>query len=118
MNKHFVILSQGSYSDYFPYYYMGDIEITQEELTKKAKEIRDFLIDEYEKLPERIEKDAPTWRKVEMEHYSPETNKTIYKPNFEDWLPLMEKWLFEEKKYEKLPDKIAEINVEFELGGI
>jgi len=106
--KYFVILSTGEYSDYEPHYFMGDIPITQEELDKKSKEITDYLIAEYESFPERPA--TVSWYDREMERYDPITNERVPQPYFYTWFPLMEKWLVEEKGYEKLPDNIPEIN--------
>lgn len=107
--KYFVILSYGAYSDYEPIYFMGDIPITQKELDRKGKEIGDYLIAEYESLPER-----PDDREG-VEKYDPATNKTIFSPSFEEWFSLMKKWLLKEKGYEKLPSDIPEINVYYDI---
>ena len=111
--KHFVILSNGAYSDYSPIYFMGDIPITQEELDRKGREIGDYLIAQYEALPER-----PTtafWDDRKMEKYDPVTNETIYSLSYEEWFPLMKKWLLEEMGYEELPSDIPEINIHYDI---
>ena len=114
MKKYFVILSEGAYSDYSPDYYIGYIEITQEELSEKGKEVGRFLMEQYNLLPERKSTSVYEWDKDKMEKYDVNTDKTIFVPSDRDWQPIMEQWLFE-KGYEKLPDNIPEINIYYDL---
>ena len=51
--EHYVILSNGEYSDYSPTYFRGEREITQNELDEQGVRIGDECMDWYENLPER-----------------------------------------------------------------
>lgn len=115
MNKHFVILSEGEYSDYTPTYYIGDVEITQEEFDKKALELGDKLIEQYELLPDRPYIPKYNFETQTSEKYNPETNERVRRPWGSDFIKVMEKWLIEEKGYEKLPTEIAEIRCEYDF---
>jgi len=111
-NKYFVVLSQGAYSDYSPDYYIGDEPITQKELDVKGAEVGDFIISEFEKLPERPFSGEYNYSNETVEKYDPKTNKRMWQPGFSEWQPLMENWL-KEKGYKKLPTSLPEINVSY-----
>ena len=107
--EYFVILSDREYSDYDPIYFMGDNQITKKELNKKGREVGDLVLNEFEKLPKR--KSTSPWE-GETESYNPETEKTVYSPDFGKWYLIMEKWI-EQKGFKKLPENIPEINVAY-----
>ena len=106
--KHFVIISSGAYSDYTPAYFMGDIEISQKEFNEKGKEFSDLMIEEFQKLPIKLSEFGTEIR------YNPENNEEYPSPDKEKWTILMEKWLTE-KGFEKLPDNIPEINIDYDV---
>jgi len=107
--KYFVILSSGAYSDYSPNYYMGEVEITDKEFDRKGIEVGDKLIEEYLLLPERPSTSKWSWEENKTERYD-EKGEVIYPPGDAEFEKIMEKWLLEEKGYEKLPEDIPEIN--------
>ncbi len=113
--KYFVILSVGAYSNYSPYYYYGDNEITKEQLDKKGEEVGDKLMEEYLSLPERKETSGFTWKENETERYNPNTKETVYPPRDMEFIEIMEKWLLEEMNYEKVDDDCPEINVYYDI---
>lgn len=124
----FVILSSGSYSDYYPTYYMGTVEITQEDLDQKGTEIGDMLLAEWNAVRRVHHVHEITWREetcdVTASRYSSvcpefdevdESGKKISKSSIDKkWNPLMEEWL-DEKGYKKLPEKIPEINIYYDI---
>jgi len=113
--KYFVILSEGSYSDYSPTYFMGDIKITQKELDKRGKEIGDIVLEWYKKLPERVEENGYKLNDNGMEKYNTETKETIYSSDMEEkWTTRMKIWLKVDKKYKELSDNIPEININYD----
>lgn len=121
--KYFVILSEGAYSEYSPEYWMGDIEITQEEFDKKGKEIGDLVIEEFNKLPARKHTCDRGNREYCFHYYSydngyvrfdPLTNKEYSRPPQSRWQEKIEAWLTE-KGYSKLPCDIPEINCHYDF---
>lgn len=110
--KYFIILSAGAYSDYEKTYYMGDREITEEELYKKGEQVGDLLLKEYNEYPARIIKNS--WGDDVKELYNPENNETVNIPYYTDWIKLMEEWLKKEG-YTKLPTDVPEINCYYDF---
>jgi len=114
--KHYLILSEGAYSDYSPIYFSGSKEITQKEFDKKGEEVGDKLFAWFDTLPEREHKTGlyhnthyssckPT------EKYYPETGEMAYSGGLaEKWFKEMEKWILSQG-FERLPEEIPEINV-------
>ncbi len=114
---HFAILSEGSYSDYSPRYYIGDYALTNDEFQKKGKEIGDLVIREFESYPERPHVCRSEWccslySSAETEKYDPSTNDRVYRVDEEKWTKLMEEWL-SALGFERLPEGIPEINIEY-----
>ena len=110
---YYVILSEGSYSDYSPTYFVGEIEITDKEFQAKGEEVGDKLIAEFESFPQRSDTSGYSWDKNEMERYNPETDETIFSSEFaEKWHNQMTEWLHS-KGYTELPTHIPEINVSY-----
>jgi len=115
--KHFAILSKGCYSDYSPDYYIGDYPLTQAEFTKKAKEVGDAVIGEFENYPEREHVCKSDWcyhgsEAMTTDKYDPTTNKRVYNVDEEKWYRVMTEWLTS-LGFEALPENIPEINIEY-----
>jgi len=119
--KHYLILSDGCYSDYSPTYYTGDKEITQEEFDAKGKEIGDSLYDKLSKCKTRVhdrkECSKTHWRGVcnheETELYWDDTLKKASSSQLSGmWFKEMEKWIIEQG-FEELPKNIPETNVAY-----
>lgn len=111
--KHFVILSSGAYSSYSPIYFMSDNLLTKEELDKKGIEVGDKLFEEFDKNPERPTKSTWESNKGRLEKYSIMNGETLYPPNGDEFIEIMEKWLVEEKGFKKIPNDLPEINVSY-----
>lgn len=115
--KYYLILSSGCYSDYDLTYYVGEKEVTQEELDKKAVEIGDKCLADYEALPERKHVCYSSWccsilKKGDLEKYDPETNELVYDPFLGKAWPMLEKWV-EDQGYTALPDSLPEVNIAY-----
>ena len=114
MKNHYVILSVGAYSDYSPQYFVGETEITQEELTKKSLEIGDEMWKVWEELPEKERRD---WRgEMVMGKYDPENPKKYMgnSPRNEDFIEKMTEWLYS-IGYTEIPNGLPEINVYYDV---
>ena len=115
--KHYAILSSGCYSDYSPVYYIGEYPLTQEEFTKKGKEVGDMVIAEFENYPERPHVCREDWccfrpGELKTEKYNPSTDKRVYAVDNNKWTKTMEDWLFS-LGFEKLPESIPELNIAY-----
>ncbi len=115
--KYYAVLSQGCYSDYSPEYYIGEYPLTQEEFEKKAKEVGDAIISEFENYPEREHICKNTWccyppNKMKTEKFNPATGERVYSPDEQKWEKIMVEWL-QSLGFEKLPKEIPEINIEY-----
>lgn len=117
--KHYLILSEGAYSDYSPIYFVGDREITQSEFNQKGREIGDSVIKEWEALPTRPHvceewcfHGAPIPPKLEK--YDPlNDNKFAGSyPRGDRWMKLMEEWIVSQG-FERIPENISEININY-----
>jgi len=113
MNEVFyVILSQGAYSDYSPIYFVGEIEITQEELESKGREEGDKLYEWLGSLPKR-DRYVRWLERTESETYDPVTNQAVYSFQLaEKWFKIMTEWL-ESRGFKQLPPPIPELNVAY-----
>ncbi len=109
---HHVIIAEGSYEDYTPTYYVGEVQISESDFDKKAKEIGDKCVKFYLGLPERPipEGKYGSWSgKLEislqdkgLEKFNPITLKKISGQDIDNqWLLLMEGWIYS-LGYEKL----------------
>ena len=109
--EHYVILSNGEYSDYSPTYFRGEREITQNELDEQGVRIGDECMDWYENLPERTILD---WRgEPERVRHDPETDENIWSHDLSDqWFARMKNWIIAQG-YEQFPEDIPEINVSY-----
>ena len=87
--NYYVNLSNGTYSDRQEYYWVGDNEVTDEELKKIAMEIGDDII-----AKEEEPKNSEWWRRAK------------------EWDERMEGWL-RDRGYTPLPYNIPEINVSY-----
>lgn len=121
MEKYYLILSEGEYSDYDPVYFVGGKQITQDQLNKKGEETGDCL---YQKLSEctvRIHDREACSKKYygiqcnheETEAYWQDTGEQAHSYQLaEMWFKEMEKWI-KEQGFENLPTDIPEINVAY-----
>lgn len=91
--QHYVILSSGAYSDYFPIYFVGTTKVSQEVLEAKSLEIGDAM-----------------WVAFEAGEKEP----WQYRPDEDSFIKRMSDWLYS-LGYTKLPDKIPEINVYYDV---
>lgn len=116
--NYYLILSQGCYSDYSPRYFVGSVEVTQEEYDKKGREVGDMVIKKFQELPERKHVCEVSWcgycigGKPRMEKYDPTTNKMVYIPSYDEWQTVMIEWLTS-LGFTELPDNIPEINIDY-----
>lgn len=118
--NYYVILSEGAYSDYSPQYFVGEREITKEELDARGAIVGDAVILEWENAPIRAHihrnKYCCTWQfspKILEEKYNPETGEAYGSyPTAQRWLELMSMWLVNEG-YQRLPEEIPEINTSY-----
>lgn len=115
--QHFVILSQGAYSDYSPTYYMGPNPLSKEELDELGKKIGDECIRNWRELPERehVHSDWCFGRCPKYERYNPIEDCNVSSPfdNYgmtPSWHTRMEEELTK-LGFTKLPEEIPEINV-------
>lgn len=115
--RHYLILSRGAYSEYSPEYFVGDKEITQKKFDKKAREIGDLCLAEFEALPEREHKHTSQWccsfgRHETTEKFDPQTGKKVYSPFDDKWWKRMNEFIAEQG-FTPLPDNIPEINIAY-----
>lgn len=118
MKQHYVILSSGAYSDYSPIYFVGDKEITQEQLKNKSEEIGTQMWNEWIAIPTRRQKSY--WNDTEIDKkYDPENPKRYISdsgPDEDEFMEEMKEWLKTEG-FEELPLNIPEINVYYDVPG-
>ena len=113
--KYYLILSSGAYSDYSPIYFVGEKEITQDELQQKAYEIGNKMWEWFENLPEK--ESVSSWDgHTFMSKYDPENpNKYISNgPDDDEFIEKMTEWL-SIQGYEPIPRGLPEINVYYDV---
>ncbi len=111
MEKYYLILSEGAYSDYSPTYYVGDKLITQEEFDVKGREVGDEVESWFATLPEKEFKD---WRgELATSKYDPATDEKLNSYSLASiWNDKMATWI-KEQGFVELPENIPEINVSY-----
>jgi hypothetical protein len=119
---YYLILSEGSYSDYSPTYFVGRKEVTQEQLDEVSKQVGDRVIAEFEELPEAeyvcdclLGGEHWNWCKYKIgTTVKLKDGKQVSQPDVKDWFDYMHKWL-EENGFVELPPDIPEVNTNYSI---